>query len=221
VTVEWKILPSSQEAREKYKKDGTLKERDDNPAHLELRILLDEPLAQQTLGVYARQKKSLDIFMCWIDIQEYKNIPTEDYRRSKALHIYHKYVKAGAVLELGGLQEADRDMYLQAISNSKASNNNRTSYLGRSSSSGGGGGGGGEGGGDVVAAAAAAVAAAGGGAGSSVLSHARQPLSKELYDKVTHTHTHTHTYTNKYTRIRTHFTCIGTCTQAHTKHTRA
>lgn len=43
--------------------------------------------------------------MCWIDIQEFKSIPdvTENYRISKALHIYNKYIKYSAPLRVGDL----------------------------------------------------------------------------------------------------------------------
>jgi hypothetical protein len=34
-------------------------------------LVLDEPVAQQMLGNYAKENKSLEIFMCWIDVQVY------------------------------------------------------------------------------------------------------------------------------------------------------
>ena len=46
--------------------------------------------------------------MCWIDIQDFKSIPVESYRRSKALHIYHKYIKTNAILQIKDIPEADR-----------------------------------------------------------------------------------------------------------------
>ena len=110
----WKLMPSSVEAREKYEKDGTLT-KSSSSGHLELRLLLDDMLAQQALGAFAKKCQSLDIFMCWIDIQEFKSIPTPDYRRSKALHIYHKYIKAGAVLEIGGMDEVERDAFKDVL----------------------------------------------------------------------------------------------------------
>lgn len=115
--VEWKLLMSKEEARKKFEADGTLSKNSD-PGHLELRALLEEPVAQHTLGKYAREKKSLDIFMCWIDIQEYKYIPTEDYRRSKALHIYHKYIKEGAVLDVG-IDPAEKETFKEDLDKSK------------------------------------------------------------------------------------------------------
>jgi len=115
---EWKILKSSKEAREKYISDGTLTANSEE-GHLELRALLDEPIAQNMLGRFAKKLNSLDIFMCWIDIQEFKSIPTEDYRRSKALHIYHKYIKPNAVLQVGGLSEDEMNAYKDLIEKSK------------------------------------------------------------------------------------------------------
>ena len=49
--------------------------------------------------------------MCWIDIQDFKSIPVESYRRSKALHIYHKYIKTNAILQIKDIPEADRAIY--------------------------------------------------------------------------------------------------------------
>ena len=119
-TAKWKILNSFEEAREKYIDDGTLTTNSES-GHLELRALLDEPISQNMLGRFAKKLNSLDIFMCWVDIQEFKSIPTEDYRRSKALHIYHKYIKSNAVLQIGGLSQDEMDVYKDLIEKSKAS----------------------------------------------------------------------------------------------------
>jgi serine/threonine protein kinase len=119
-TAKWKILNSFEEAREKYIDDGTLTTNSES-GHLELRALLDEPISQNMLGRFAKKLNSLDIFMCWVDIQEFKSIPTEDYRRSKALHIYHKYIKSNAVLQIGGLSQDEMDVYKDLIEKSKTS----------------------------------------------------------------------------------------------------
>lgn len=108
----WKVLPSVDEARLKFELDGTLP-RDCTADHLELRVLLEEPVAQYMIGQYAKKIKAFNIFLCWIDIQTYKGIPTPDFRRSKALHIFHKYIKQGGVMEIGGVTEAMRDDYEQ------------------------------------------------------------------------------------------------------------
>lgn len=67
--------------------------------------------------------------MCWIDIQEYKAIPTEDYRHSKFLHIYHKYIKYGAVLEIGGIETFDREAIEYAVEESKNSHSVLTASI--------------------------------------------------------------------------------------------
>lgn len=115
-TVIFKVLPSESEARRKFEGDGTLIKNSD-AGHLALRTMLDEPLSQNCLGKFAAKTQVLDIFMCWVDIQEFKTIPTESYRRSKALHIYHKYIKDDAPLMVGvtTMQERQRfedDIYL-------------------------------------------------------------------------------------------------------------
>jgi hypothetical protein len=116
--VEWKILPSSVEARKKFEADGTLN-KNSEAEHLELRTMLDEPIAQTAMGKYAKAMKAMDIFMCWIDIQDYKTIQVETLRRSKALHIYHKYVKIDAVLEVGELDPKEREKYKTDLDLSK------------------------------------------------------------------------------------------------------
>ena len=102
----WKLMQTSDEARKKFQDDGTLSKSSD-PELLELRATLEEPIAQQMLGNFAKEMKNMDIFMCWTDVQEFKSIPTDDYRRSKALHIYHKYIKMDAVLQIGGIKAED------------------------------------------------------------------------------------------------------------------
>lgn len=117
--VEWKLLPSSVEARKKFEADGTLNKNSD-PGHLELRSMLDDQLAQAAIFKFAKDVvKAQDIFMCWVDIQEFKSIPTENYRRSKALHIYHKYIKIDAVLAIGDLDLSVRDKFKKDLDLSK------------------------------------------------------------------------------------------------------
>ena len=114
----WKLMQTSDEARLKFEADGTLSKNSD-PEQLELRATLEEPLAQHVLGNFAKEMKNMDIFMCWIDIQEYKFIPTDDYRRSKALHIFHKYIKEDAVLQIGGIKQEETEHYKSMIERSK------------------------------------------------------------------------------------------------------
>lgn len=115
----WKMLPSIDEARGKFKADGTLGKSVD-PGHLELRTLLDEPLGQHSIGQYAKQNHCHESFMCWVDLQEFKTIPDDalQYRRSKALHIHQKYIKVGSVSEFGGIDPEDRDRYYELLMHS-------------------------------------------------------------------------------------------------------
>lgn len=114
----WKVLKSPEEAKEQFAKDGTLNPTDSDPGRLELRTMLDNPTAQNALGKFADKNHVVD-FMCWIDIQEFKTIPTDNYRRSKALHIYHKYIDATAVLSIGGLADSERMLLKEQIDSSK------------------------------------------------------------------------------------------------------
>jgi hypothetical protein len=117
-TVVFKVLPSEKEARKKFEQDGTLLKNSD-AGHLALRTMLDEPLSQNALGRFAAKIQVLDIFMCWIDIQEYKSIPTASYQRSKALHIYQKYIKEDAVLQIGVTTPAERAKFADDLKTSK------------------------------------------------------------------------------------------------------
>jgi hypothetical protein len=114
----WKFLPSEAEAKRKYEAEGTLTKKMD-ATFLELRTLLDDPMAQHALGIYTRECHVYECFMLWVDIQEYKSIPTEDYRRSKAMHIWNKYLKRGAPAEYGGLEDADCEQYEQQLEEAK------------------------------------------------------------------------------------------------------
>eukprot|EP01039_Chlorochromonas_danica_P014911 gene14911-17470_t len=117
-SVVFKVLPSEEEARDKFEQDGTLLKNSDS-GHLALRQMLDEPLSQNSLGKFAAKIQVLDIFMCWVDIQEYKLIPTDSYRRSKALHIYHKYIKDDAALMVGVTSPQERQHIWTQLQNSR------------------------------------------------------------------------------------------------------
>lgn len=82
ISVIFRIMPSEIEARKKFESEGTLQKNSDE-GHLELRMMLDEPISQNYIGKFASKIKVLDIFMCWIDIQEFRSIPTDTYRLSK------------------------------------------------------------------------------------------------------------------------------------------
>jgi hypothetical protein len=113
---EWKMLLSVDEAKQKFQNDGTLIGNID-AGHLELRILLDEPLGQQFIGEYAKSIHTSESFMCWIDLLEFKSIPSDacQYWKSKAHHIFQKYIRAGAVSEFGGITDVDREKYRELV----------------------------------------------------------------------------------------------------------
>lgn len=116
--VVFKVLPSEKEARSKFENDGTLTKNSD-ANHLALRTMLDEPLSQNALGKFAAKIQVLDIFMCWIDIQEYKAIPAGSYRRSKAIHIFSKYLKEDAALMVGVISPQERARIQEDLARSK------------------------------------------------------------------------------------------------------
>ena len=94
VSVQWKTMLSSNEARVKFEADGTLSKGSD-PGHLELRALLDDSTACHYLFEYAKVAGHADVYFGWVDIQEFKQLPSEEFLKKKAAHIYGKYVKKG------------------------------------------------------------------------------------------------------------------------------
>lgn len=117
--VEWKILPSSVEARKKFEADGTLTKNSD-PGQLELRTLLDDPHAQPVIFKYVTEvAKAQDLFLCWMDILEFKKIPSEGFRRTTAMTIYNKYIKPDAALVIGDIEMAERERYKNELDASK------------------------------------------------------------------------------------------------------
>lgn len=115
----WRIVENDAAIRERFANDGTLDPKDNDPLHLELRCLLEDPSAQNAIARYAEQLQVLDLFMCWIDIQEYKFIPTHGYRRSKAVHIYKKYIEVDAILSVGGIPDPERFRIRDTIEKAK------------------------------------------------------------------------------------------------------
>lgn len=116
--VKWKIMRSVSQAQLEYHNDGSLP-MNATAQHIEFRELLNHPLAQAEIGKYAKNMGSMEFFMCWIDIVDFKSIPTADFRYSKGLHIYHKYIKQGAVLEIGSISPEERESMKELIVKSK------------------------------------------------------------------------------------------------------
>lgn len=92
ISVQWKVVLSTKEARVKYEKDGTL-EPGCPESYVELRQMLDEHFSRTALAKYATKEKMSSPLSFWFDIQEYKNIFTEGFRYTTALDIYHTFVK--------------------------------------------------------------------------------------------------------------------------------
>lgn len=103
----WRQRETEDDMRTRFIAEGTLPP-DCPDEYLQLRALLSEPIGQKFIGDYAKSILTQESFFCWVDIQEYRSIPTADYRRSKATHIYSKYIKKGAVLELGFLSPDEK-----------------------------------------------------------------------------------------------------------------
>ena len=117
-SVRWKMLRSVSQAQKDFHDDGSLP-MNSTPQHLELRELLSHPLAQAEIGKFAKSCGASESFMCWIDIQDFKSIPTDDFRHSKALHIFHKYIKAGAILEIGNVSLEEKEAMKEFLARCK------------------------------------------------------------------------------------------------------
>lgn len=116
--VKWKIVRSVSQAQLEYHSDGSLPPNA-TAQHIEFRELLNHPIAQAEIGKYAKNMGSMEFFMCWIDVVDFKSIPTADFRYSKGLHIFHKYIKKGAVLEIGSISPEEREGMKDLIAKSK------------------------------------------------------------------------------------------------------
>jgi hypothetical protein len=88
---EWKLWPTPNPEITKNTMDRALPPLSD-PEHLQLLHTLREPLGQMTLGQYARTIDKMDLLMCWIDIEEFKQQTLEELRRDCAVLIFKKYI---------------------------------------------------------------------------------------------------------------------------------
>ena len=116
--VEFKKLPSSKEARAKFEEEGTLA-KNSSVGLLSLRAMLDDPYAQQALGKYSASINLSEQFMVWTELQEFKCIPTADYRLSTALNLYHKYIKPDAIVRLGLLSDEEIAEFTEELNKAK------------------------------------------------------------------------------------------------------
>lgn len=92
-TPKWDIFLHSNEALSKYRDDPSMP-KDCNISQLELRLFFDDPILIRTLGTFAKTSDLTHLFMCWIEIQEFKclNAETVAYKRKVGLKIFEKYV---------------------------------------------------------------------------------------------------------------------------------
>jgi hypothetical protein len=99
------LIPAPMQLAQKFVEEGSLPSGGDaNPDHVELRTVLEDPVGQKYIGVFAKAIHTTESFFAWTEIQEYRSIPTADYRRGMAVHIYQKYIKDHAVLQVYATQ---------------------------------------------------------------------------------------------------------------------
>lgn len=114
VSMQWKTMLSSEDARTKFEEDGTLAKGSD-PGHLEMRALLDDSVACHYLYSYCKDSGNLELYLCWVDIQEFKGMPSDMFLRKKGTYIYTKYVKAGTVIGDSLVKPDDRALCTEAF----------------------------------------------------------------------------------------------------------
>jgi hypothetical protein len=101
------LIPAPMQLAQKFVEEGSLPSGGDaNPDHVELRTVLEDPVGQKYIGVFAKAIHTTESFFAWTEIQEYRSIPTADYRRGMAVHIYQKYIKDHAVLQVLAIHTA-------------------------------------------------------------------------------------------------------------------
>jgi hypothetical protein len=90
---EWKIWSNTSDKSRTatYSLDSTLPIIT-NPDEILLLDLLKEPLGQAAIGRYAKDVEKMELLMCWIDIEEYKHIKTDDLRQQSAVMLCKKYI---------------------------------------------------------------------------------------------------------------------------------
>eukprot|EP00904_Undaria_pinnatifida_P007962 jgi/Undpi1/4296/HiC_scaffold_17.g07662.m1 len=70
-------------------------DRDDITEYAELASTLNNPMGQHFLGGFSAEINTLHLLCAWSDILEYEVIPVTDYRYTKALKIFRKYLLPG------------------------------------------------------------------------------------------------------------------------------
>ncbi|CAM9198692.1 unnamed protein product, partial [Hapterophycus canaliculatus] len=100
------ILPGIETLKRDLGRDANL--TDGDPRKLEMRAMLEDPIGQKFIGQFAKKVMTQESFYAWVDIQEFRGIPTADYQRGKSMHIYQKYIREGAVLQVGSIPAEER-----------------------------------------------------------------------------------------------------------------
>lgn len=96
---EWKLM-STHEDVVKTVPTGELSKDE-----IELLVVLSEPVGQRCIGSFAKDVHTLESFLCWVEIQEYKAVPSMSFRRCLATNIFKKYVRPQGNMALGGMTE--------------------------------------------------------------------------------------------------------------------
>lgn len=94
-STKWKFRLTRNEAVEMFEAEGSIPP-DVTDDELLLRVCLDDPIFLYRIGHFSKkQGRKFELLLCWADILEFKSIDvlTSDFLVSKALHIFHKYVK--------------------------------------------------------------------------------------------------------------------------------
>lgn len=112
-----------------FEDDGTLV-FNERPEYQELRNMLDETIGRHFLGEFAEKEHSAELFRAWFDIEEYRAVPTPDYRRCEARHIYNKYIREGAPEQLGHLTSDIVQNFKKVIVDEKCANITEFSFTG-------------------------------------------------------------------------------------------
>ena len=115
ISVKWRVKPTSKLAIKHYQEDGTLSSTNIDGDHLELRLMLDDPIAKLAIERFAGFGNET-YFLCWIDIQEFKSCGTE-HQKVKAQQIYRSYLDSQSTLFFGELLRDEIDK-IQILLNS-------------------------------------------------------------------------------------------------------
>lgn len=81
----------------------------------ELQNILNDPVGQKHIGMYAKKIMTSETFFCWVEIKEFREAPSVGYRKSLAKLIHKKYIKNGAPMALGSITSELIDYYDKRI----------------------------------------------------------------------------------------------------------